>query len=57
MRVSSKALSPWRRDHDLVLPEWAGLMHGPNEGASEAQLKQALKIYILAIFRLMELDL
>ena len=32
-------------------------MHGPNEAASEAQLKQALKIYILAIFRLMELDL
>ena len=32
-------------------------MHGANEGASEAALRQALKIYILALVRLQELDL
>lgn len=56
-RNFSCAVSFGAETHGLELPEWAGLMHGPNEAASEAQLKQALKIYILAIFRLMELDL
>ena len=31
--------------------------HGPDEGVSEADLKRALKIYIVTIARLMELDL
>lgn len=39
------------------LPDWAGTMHGPNEAASEEALRQALKIYILALVRLMEIDL
>ena len=39
------------------LPEWAGAMHGPNEAACEGALRQALKIYILALVRLMECDL
>lgn len=39
------------------LPDWAGPMHGPNEAASEEALRQALKIYILALVRLMEIDL
>ena len=51
-RKFKSAVSFGAETHGLVLPEWAGLMHGPNEAASEAQLKQALKI-----FRLMELDL
>ena len=38
-------------------PEWVGQMHGPDEGASEAQLREALKIYIYAIAELMKLDL
>lgn len=38
-------------------PDWVGSMHGPNEGANEAALRQALKIYILALVRLMEVDL
>lgn len=38
-------------------PEWVGQMHGPDEGASEKQLRQALKIYIYAIAELMELEL
>ena len=38
-------------------PAWVGQMHGPDEGASEEQLRQALKIYIYAIAELMELEL
>ncbi len=38
-------------------PEWAGTMHGPNEAANEASLKRALKMYIIAILRLMEAEL
>ena len=38
-------------------PQWGGQMHGPNECANEDQLKQALKIYIVAILRLNELEL
>lgn len=38
-------------------PEWVGQMHGPDEGASEEQLRRALKIYIYAIAELMELEL
>ena len=41
----------------LEMPDWVGPMHGADEGASEAQLRQALKIYILALLRIMELDL
>ena len=37
-------------------PEWVGPMHGPDEGVSEALLFKALKIYILAIARLMQLE-
>ena len=37
-------------------PEWVGPMHGPDEGVSEALLFKALKIYILAIARLMQRD-
>lgn len=36
--------------------EWVGPMHGPDEGVSEALLFKALKIYILAIARLMQLE-
>jgi dipeptidase len=31
--------------------------HGPDEGISEEWLKRALKIYIVSIARLMQLDL
>lgn len=37
--------------------DWAGREHGPDEAISEASLRQALKIYIVSIARLMELDL
>ncbi len=51
------AVSFGPEDNDLELPAWGGSMHGPNECANEAQLKEALKIYILALVRLMELEL
>ena len=41
---------------DIPLPEFAGPMHGANEGASWDKLLEALKIYILALERLEELD-
>ena len=56
-RAFKSAVSFGPEVNDLELPEWGGQMHGPNECASEAQLKEALKIYTLAIVRLMSLDL
>lgn len=41
----------------MVLPEFAGPMHGANEGAEIAPLFEALKIYILALGRLQQLEL
>lgn len=38
-------------------PDWVGIEHGPDEGIAEERLKNALKIYIVSIARLMELDL
>lgn len=38
-------------------PAWVGMEHGPDEGVSEEDLKRALKVYIVSIARLMELDL
>ncbi len=43
---------PWEKT-----PEWVGSMHGPNEGVSEELLREALRIYAVAIGRLMRLDL
>ena len=51
------AVSFGPEDAKLEMPDWVGPMHGADEGASEAQLRQALKIYILALLRIMELDL
>lgn len=56
-RNFARAVSFGPEENDLELPSWGGQMHGPNECACEAQLKQALKIYILALLRLMEVDL
>ena len=44
-------------DPSVVDPEWVGIEHGPDEGVSEECLRRALKIYIVSIARLMELDL
>ena len=42
--------------HD-VYPDWVGPMHGADEGVSEESLRRAMRTYILAIKRLMEIDL
>ena len=39
------------------LPEWVGGEHGPDEGVSEEAMRRALKIYIVSIARLMDLNL
>lgn len=52
-----RAVSFGPEEPTTELPAWGGQMHGPNECASEDLLKQALKIYIVALLRLMELDL
>lgn len=55
-RNFKRAVSFGPEDSSLLLPDWAGTMHGPNEAASEAQLKEALVMYIVALLRLMEID-
>ena len=44
--------------HDPAFPDpdWIGIEHGPDEGVSEEAMRRALKIYIVSIARLMELD-
>lgn len=49
------AFGPYEERDDT--PAWVGQMHGPDEGVREDDLKRALKIYIVSIARLMELDL
>lgn len=56
-RNFASAVSFGPEDNSLELPIWAGAMHGPNEAANEALLRSALKMYILALLRLNELDL
>ena len=38
-------------------PDWLGIEHGPDEGMTEAGLKRALKLYIVGISRLMDIEL
>ena len=42
---------------DQFCPDFAGPMHGANEGAEFDKLIEALKIYILALLRLQEIEL
>ena len=42
---------------DIVIPDFAGPMHGANEGTPFEKLIEALKIYILALLRLQEIEL
>ena len=56
-RQFARAVSFGPEELDTVLPTWGGPMHGPNECANEELLKQAFKIYIVAILRLQELEL
>ena len=42
---------------DIEIPSFAGPMHGANEGTPFEKLIEALKIYILAMLRLQEIEL
>ena len=42
---------------DMKLPDFAGPMHGANEGAEFDKLIEALKIYCLALVRLQQIEL
>jgi succinyl-diaminopimelate desuccinylase len=44
-------------DPSVPDPDWVGSEHGPDEGVSEEALRRALKVYIVSIARLMELEL
>ena len=50
--VSFGVEKPWEQN-----PSWVGTMHGPDEGVSEALLKQSFAIYARTIGNLMQLDL
>ena len=50
--VSFGLEKPW-----VASPDWVGSMHGPNEGVSEALLKQAFAVYAVALGNLMQIDL
>lgn len=52
-----KACSFGPHDPSVTYPDWVGIEHGPDEGIAEEDLRRALKIYIVAIARLMELEL
>lgn len=56
-RHFARAASFGPNDPELETPEWVHGEHSADEGISEQQMKDALKIYILAIHRLMQLEL
>ena len=55
-RHFSYAVSFGPEHEDVKLPEFGGPMHGANEAAPIDKLLEAVKIYILALLRLEEID-
>lgn len=55
-RHFESAVSFGMEEPGAAVPAWVGPMHGPDEGVREGLLWEALKIYILAISRLMKLE-
>ena len=51
------AVSFGPEEQNAVLPDFAGPIHGPNEGCNINQLMESLKIYILSLIRLQEVEL
>lgn len=39
-----------------IVPDWVGGMHGPDEGVSEDLLREAFRIYVLTLDKLMKLE-
>ncbi len=56
-RKFARACAFGPNDPTEEVPAWVGPEHGADEAISERSLKQALKIYIVSIARLMQLDL
>ena len=56
-RNFARAVSFGPEEPGTELPAFGGPMHGPNECASEELLRRALKIYILALLRLQNVEL
>lgn len=56
-RNFARAVSFGPADATEKLPAWVGSEHGAEEGVCEASFRRALKIYIISLLRLMELDL
>ena len=56
-RRFANAISYGPGETDQPRPVWAGAPHGADEAMEMAQLYKALRIYILAIARLMKLEL
>lgn len=55
-RHFAHAVSYGPEEIDEILPDFAGPVHGANEGIRLSALLKALKIYILAIWRLQAID-
>lgn len=55
-RHFANAVSFGMEEPEEPVPDFVGAMHGANEGVPVARLLQSLKIYILALSRLMELE-
>ncbi len=51
------AVSFGPEDHSIPMPDFAGPIHGANEGAQIEQLMESLKIYILSLIRLQEVEI
>ena len=56
-RHFSRAVSFGMEEPYAAYPDWVGQMHGANEGVPKDLLLRSLKIYILAVARLMALSL
>ena len=55
-RHFANAVSFGPEDDLIPTPDWVGSMHGANEGMNVDFLLQALKIYILSMAKLMEIE-
>lgn len=55
-RRLANAISYGSGEARQIRPAWAGAPHGANEAMEIAQLYKVLRIYILAVARLMQLD-
>ncbi len=56
-RHFARAVAFGPHDSRVVDPDWVGPEHGADEGMSEEQLRLGLKVYILAIARLMGVEI